>query len=475
VTEVRGPGDTHVAHQHGTRGGGPQVDGGATPEEPGPGDLHPLVDLGRGGPLHRREPRVDEPPRLRSDGDAHHVRELRDELAMSLRDADVGRRDLGAVGLVHTVRVERGASADHRLEREFVEALAAEPLREPLLVVAPDAEGATRDEELEDARGLGAAVAEVAEHEDRAVVELREEALEEVGATVNVADDRRLRERAFDLDAAEDPHDRRIRGLALEYDRRVVKEQRWVAAALKEPEVMRVASREVAVFAAPYDVDVSNEDAVALIEVGANVVIVVADGAGGHPGGGDAAELAVAAVCEALDGVDEVGVREAVLRGFEAGQAAVLDLGGAATTLTVVEVAAQWMRTYHAGDSQALLLDRDGDAVFETRAHTPSGHAFEAGLFDLEHALENRHLVTNVLGGTPLYVDMVLPRTWPAGGTLVVGSDGLFDNLDVEEIGARMGGSVGEVARALSVAASERMVSDHPLAKVDDLSFVVVR
>jgi serine/threonine protein phosphatase PrpC len=102
----------------------------------------------------------------------------------------------------------------------------------------------------------------------------------------------------------------------------------------------------------------SNEDAIALLATGpSSGVIVLADGAGGMPSGGQAARAAIHEIGIAVAGAsgDDEGLRSAILDGIEAANAAILEMrSGAATTLEVIEIRDGCIRSYHIGDSETL-------------------------------------------------------------------------------------------------------------------------
>jgi len=232
------------------------------------------------------------------------------------------------------------------------------------------------------------------------------------------------------------------------------------------------------------DGDGPNEDALALFATGERAgVLAVADGLGGAPAGQLAAAVAlehlVAAVAAAIH--DDKGLRAGILDGFERANAAVLEIGvGAGTTLTVVEIADGRARPYHAGDSFVLITGQRGRVKLQTIPHSPVGYGVEAGLIDESAAMhhEERHIVSNAIGSPEMRIEVGSPLRLAPRDTLVMGSDGLSDNLRTEEIVAcvRRGPLAGAASR-LAHLAGERMrapEADEP-SKPDDLTFLVFR
>jgi serine/threonine protein phosphatase PrpC len=228
----------------------------------------------------------------------------------------------------------------------------------------------------------------------------------------------------------------------------------------------------------------SNEDAAALIPAGdAAAVLVVADGVGSERAGAQASEIAVRSLREAVAqcDADEPALRAAVLDGIERANSAVQKLGiGAATTLAAVALCNGWARPYHVGDSMILVVGQRGKIKLQTVAHSPVGFALEAGMIDERDALhhEERHVVSNVLGTSDMRIEVGSPLRLAQHDTLLIASDGLFDNLRVDEIVERIRkGPIASCADRLSADARRRMTeraAGEP-SKPDDLSFVIFR
>lgn len=214
-----------------------------------------------------------------------------------------------------------------------------------------------------------------------------------------------------------------------------------------------------------------------------SLVIAVADGMGGHAAGEQAAATALhaieAAVRDAL--AQGRGLRAGVVDGIDAAHAAVQALqGDGGTTLVAATIEGQEVRTIHVGDAAAVLMTGQGRPVHTTASHSPVGYALEAGLLDEDEAIVHvdRHLVSNAVGLGPMKIELGPVLDWRPRHTLVLGSDGLFDNLRLDEITtlARKG-PVRDVTGRLADLARVRMGSSTAglPSKPDDLTFLVIR
>lgn len=227
-----------------------------------------------------------------------------------------------------------------------------------------------------------------------------------------------------------------------------------------------------------------NEDTVAVIPYGPGAaVLVVADGAGGLPAGKRASLTAVTTLAAALQtAMDKTMLlRTAILNGIEAANEAVLALAnGSATTMTVITIEGLIARSYQIGDSEALVVGQRGLIKLQTTAHSPTGFAVEAGFLDEREALhhEDRHLVSNFLGTSDMRIDVGAGVELRPRDTVLVASDGLTDNVHLDEIVEQVRtGGLAESAAAVVKLAEERMsgaVSGQP-SKPDDLSLILFR
>jgi len=227
-----------------------------------------------------------------------------------------------------------------------------------------------------------------------------------------------------------------------------------------------------------------NEDAAVIIPVGPDAaVFAVADGCGGLRGGSQASQLAVNTLAETVQQrcQDPGQLRSGILDALELASSKIIDLGiGAATTMAVVSYHAGMIRSVHAGDSMILLIGRNGSIKSQTVAHSPVGFALESGLIDEEAAIyhEERHLISNVLGDPEMSIELGPSLRLAKHDTVLIASDGLFDNLFLDEISDRIrkGSLRDSLAMVVQAAWSRMQITESGAPhKPDDLTVIAVR
>lgn len=248
---------------------------------------------------------------------------------------------------------------------------------------------------------------------------------------------------------------------------------RLTAAALDLPIVVATPYGQVAAFSAPRPGGGDNEDA-ALAD--ARGLLAVIDGVGGGPGGQEAARLAVAALAR-IEG-DSPGAGE-VVAALDRAHAAIREQApGAMATAVAALVGDGAVRAFAVGDAQAWIIGGRGKIKYRSLQHGPVGFAEEAGLIDEAEALshEDRHLITNALGDETMRIEVGPELRLAVRDTILLASDGLFDNLFAEEIVERMrSGPLGDGVAALVALARERMAGGGSPSKPDDLTIVACR
>jgi serine/threonine protein phosphatase PrpC len=233
------------------------------------------------------------------------------------------------------------------------------------------------------------------------------------------------------------------------------------------------------------DKQTENEDSAAIIQLGDDsLVLAVADGVGGAAAGREASNATVRTLSRVLTKLpdEDSQLRPAILDAVDAANKAVLGLArGAATTLVVAQLDARRLQSYHVGDSELLTVGQRGRIKQRVVPHSPTGFAVEAGLLDENEAVQHdqRHVLFNVIGSSDMRVEVGPALQLAVHDTVLLASDGLFDNLFIDEI-------VETIKSGPLVAAADRLVervrarmqgpenADQP-CKPDDLTVVLFR
>jgi PPM family protein phosphatase len=227
-----------------------------------------------------------------------------------------------------------------------------------------------------------------------------------------------------------------------------------------------------------------NEDAAIIIPIGeAGVVLAVADGVGGAPGGRQAANLVLEAVAREIRAGDEsrAAVRSAIRRALERCNARLLAGGlGSATTIAAVEIVGCALNSYHVGDSEILVVGQRGKKRHRIVPHSPTGLAVRAGLLTDDDALHHdfRHILLNVVGAPQMRLEIEGIIELRMRDTVLVATDGVFDNLYLDEIIEIIRcGSLSAAADELAEKSVARMRNADPRlpSKPDDLALVLFR
>ena len=233
------------------------------------------------------------------------------------------------------------------------------------------------------------------------------------------------------------------------------------------------------------DKQTENEDSAAIIQLGDDsLVLAVADGVGGSVAGREASNAAVRTLSRVLTKLpDETPQRRpAILDAVEEANKTVLGLArGAATTLVVAQLDATRLQSYHVGDSELLAVGQRGRIKQRVVPHSPTGFAVEAGLLDEDEAVQHdqRHVLFNVIGSPDMRVEVGPALHLAARDTVLLASDGLFDNLFIDEIVAAIrSGPLTAAADRLVERVQARMQGEeaaHRPCKPDDLTIVLFR
>jgi len=231
---------------------------------------------------------------------------------------------------------------------------------------------------------------------------------------------------------------------------------------------------------APYkDEAMPNQDHMAVVEIDPeNFLLVVADGVGGGPDGAYASSTVVARLASLRDDPPQPdAVIAGVIAALEAAHEEIRSKGtGAASTVAIAYLTRDAARSAHAGDSIVLLCGQRGKHKMETIAHSPVGYALEAGVLSEDEAFEHedRHLVSNIIGGQDMHITLGGAFEIALRDTLLVASDGLTDNLRQGEIiDTIRRGRLLKAGEVLAADCAERMQTEE--GKPDDMTFILFR
>lgn len=256
----------------------------------------------------------------------------------------------------------------------------------------------------------------------------------------------------------------------------------WIHQDMQKPAVMNIgAARELASFSSPFPgFGNPNQDAMAAVHgAGGRLVLLLADGAGGMPDGDKASEFVVKSVSNSVrnaNGNADSAILQSVFRCQEK-----MCLGRSGTTLTAAEIHKDKIRAFHCGDSELLLLDAKGRVRYRTTSHSPTGYLQAAGVLSSNDALRHpdRPFISNYLGADGFFLQVSPWLGFDRGDWLIVGSDGLFDNLTIGQIQSRVRKSkcASEVAAGLAQSSLKQMDKAHRRkghGKADDISLMVL-
>lgn len=245
------------------------------------------------------------------------------------------------------------------------------------------------------------------------------------------------------------------------------------------------AGGEAVVFSAPSPVKTTpNEDAVALLPTSdASGILAVADGVRRNRCGAETVRLAIHALEAALRSFSNRGghLSSSSVKGLDNATEAVSRFGGgAAPTMAAVEISAGVARPYHVDDSMALIVGDRDKIKLQTVSHSSVGYAVEAGVLEENEALhhKDRHLVSNLVGTEAMRIEIGSAIRLAPRDTVIVASDGLFDNLRIDEIveNFRKGPLQWAVRKVIDHCRTRMQSPVEGLpAKPDDFTFIVFR
>ena len=200
-------------------------------------------------------------------------------------------------------------------------------------------------------------------------------------------------------------------------------------------------------------------------------LLVVADGLGGYNSGDVASALAVKTIEESYAEIRK-DPEKAIKHTLEMANAKIYkqslqnrENAGMGTTCTVLLIQGGFAYSAHVGDSRLYLL-RDGGIYLMSEDHSQVMDMVRQGLLELSEVRHHpdKNVITRALGRQPAVEvsTWLQPLPLRVGDGFVVCSDGLYDDIEVDEIcGVVDGRSASSACAELVRLAKERGGSDN--------------
>lgn len=179
------------------------------------------------------------------------------------------------------------------------------------------------------------------------------------------------------------------------------------------------------------------------------VLIVVADGMGGHFSGAEASRAMVEAMGEIYYENNGEHALDELHRAFHEGNRRVFDMVGggrkglAGTTCTAAVLFPDQIYLAHAGDSRAYMISSGGIHQL-TRDHSVVGDMVRKGMLSREQARSHPHrnVITRAVGlREDVEPDIHEDISFQTGDTMLICSDGLFSMLSDDVIESIVSGN----------------------------------
>lgn len=201
------------------------------------------------------------------------------------------------------------------------------------------------------------------------------------------------------------------------------------------------------------------------------ILLVVADGMGGHRAGRQASQLAVSVLESAFTSAPDGGGTDVLLSAFHAANERIVSEGeanvryrGMGTTCSALLLQGSSAWTCHIGDSKIFLASHR-EIMQMTTDHSRVWELFKKGVITREQLRVHpeRNLLTRVLGMRGnIEPDITGPHQLTPGTRFVLCSDGLTNHVQDEEIRAAvMDHAPQEAAEVLVALANERGGTDN--------------
>lgn len=200
----------------------------------------------------------------------------------------------------------------------------------------------------------------------------------------------------------------------------------------------------------------------------------IADGAGGHKNGAEASYIIGETLLQYVR-TAKPSETQIIHLIEEANQNVREKLSESFSTLAFGVLFQNELRSYSIGDSEIQYYNHQGENFYSNIPQSPVGHAIEAGVMSQQEGLDHpeRNLVNNLVGDEHLRIEVATNTHLKKGYSVIIGSDGLFDNVPHEELLKTIGsGSFDEGFNQLCDLCENR---SWDWRKDDDISFIFLK
>lgn len=223
-----------------------------------------------------------------------------------------------------------------------------------------------------------------------------------------------------------------------------------------------------------------NEDALGIFTYENGFILAIADGAGGHPKGEDAAKLILQNIKRSLG--DRKLMRESkrlqIIDAIDQTNRELIASGsGARTTVTICEVFDNGARAYQVGDSTLVICGQKGKLKYRSTSHSPVGYGIEAGLIDDYEALQHPdlHIISNLVGEAGMKIELGPEVALNPNDSIFLASDGIFDNFPPDQIIELIRkGDINVISNSLIEIINKEIYAKND-SKKDDISFILFK
>lgn len=207
--------------------------------------------------------------------------------------------------------------------------------------------------------------------------------------------------------------------------------------------------------------------------------LAVADGAGGHRNPAEASSSLLGEIDKTMSDAS----LDTIVQSIEQANVHIRnELPHSRSTLMLATIQDNNLRTIHIGDSKLIVIGGRGRLKYETIGHNLYEICNHCGLNEyIEDSIEvPSNVVTNMIGDISPRLDVGSSVKLAPNDTVILGSDGLFDNVSVSEICEKTKDlALDELAAFIHDEAKQRMslasAEEGAKFKADDMSFIVFK